>query len=130
MKSLEETSEELDKQRREALETRTAITYYELCEKQGITPEDQLLHELGYLESKESKPNKNPADLKIRKFLSEAKNVNITNYFFDVPYKKDLLIRSFPNKFGPKGTQNLDKYNDGQIGSIFEKVVINYLKKV
>ena len=57
MKTLEERSKELDKQRQEALETRTSIAYYKLCEEQGIKPEDQLLYEQGYLESKDSNPN-------------------------------------------------------------------------
>jgi len=74
--------------------------------------------------------NPNSTDIKIKEFLNEAKNVNIKDYFFDVSYKKGLLIKYFPNRFGPKGTQNLDNYKDGQIGSIFERVVINYLKKV
>ena len=128
MKNLEERSKELDEQRREALETRTSIAYYKLCEERGIKPEDQLLYEQGYLESKDSNPNS--TDIKIKEFLNEAKNVNIKDYFFDVSYKKRLLIKYFPNRFGPKGTQNLDNYKDGQIGSIFERVIINYLKKV
>jgi len=131
MKTLEERSKELDKQRQEALETRTSIAYYKLCAEQGITSEDQLLYEQGCLESKDS--NSDSQDLNVRKFLNEVKRLNLSNYFFDASGKKKLLVKYFPNKFGPGGKQDLnsDKYkNDGKIGKLFESLVINYLKKV
>lgn len=56
-----------------------------------------------------------------KKFYEESSGLS-TSFEKDVETKKKLLIKYFPLRFGPGGSQDLRKYETMQIGAIF-----NYL---
>lgn len=139
----------LEEARKDALAGRNGVNYVELCQEAGISEEDceapdlyqQGLVEIireesssGRLETqvltleKADKRKKRSAS-KASAFLDDVNDygVNVYGSFAaDADSKRELLLKHFPGRFGAGKRQDLDRYEDTQVGAMFRNLVNSY----
>ena len=129
-----------EKAKEEALASQDALSYFNLVNRIGVSPEDFKLYERGQaeaqlLEQKESEleqmveadNSKNGSKSKLetyRLFLKEAANFNSGDYRKNVAGKAELLQKYFV-KFRENGSQPTSRYNDNPVslGALFNTMV-------
>ncbi|MBI4453391.1 hypothetical protein HY636_01995 [Candidatus Woesearchaeota archaeon] len=142
----------LEQQRIKALEDRNAIRYVRLCDELGINEEDieapdlyqqglvDVVHEeelsaklerqLSALETQLSSLKKSGSKRKKAiDFLKAVDDygVNVYGSFAaDADSKRELLLEHFPGRFGAGKKQDLDRYEDTQVGAMFRNIVSGY----
>lgn len=139
----------LEEARRDALVGRYAVNYVELCQEAGISEEDceapdlyqQGLAEIIREESSSGCLEKQVlslerADKKRKRTVSKASAflkavddycVNVYGSFTaNADSKRELLLEHFPRRFGTGKKQDLDKYDDTQVGAMFRNIVDSY----
>ncbi|MBN1275384.1 hypothetical protein JXA12_03765 [Candidatus Woesearchaeota archaeon] len=131
-----------DKERRQALSAGDHATYAGLCDELGIEPElheeykqgkadleSQLQEALKGLERIITRQEK-PASKEdtIERFLKATEGYT-DSLFEGSELKTQALIKYFPRRFGPKGSQPLKGYNDTQRCAIFNYVKDTYKNK-
>lgn len=125
----------LDKQRKQALESQDALSYYNLCNEYGCEPENSFLYEQGKAEfefqQKKEQSLEAIVDTGAEAFLRKVGIMDLNNFQQNSDYKKKLLMSYFPGKFGRDGSQSLEAkaYTPMQIGYMFRNVVLSYKKK-
>lgn len=139
----------LEEARRDALAGRYAVNYVELCQEAGINESDceaPDLYQLGLAEiireesssghlekqvlalEKADKRRKSSAS-KASAFLDDVNDygVNVYGSFAaDADSKRELLLKHFSGRFGAGKKQDLDRYEDTQVGAMFRNVVDSY----
>ena len=112
--------------RTDALASQDATRYASLCSLEGIEPEDQFLHERGKLElslrpiAQELEQEKQKSK-RIIAFLQLGGTLQESS-FKQSRRKKELLQKYFPERFNPKGTQDISKYRKAQVGNLFNRI--------
>ncbi len=125
----------LEAQRIDALNSRDAKKYSDLCDRLGVEPElpelielaraDEI-HDSAKLESlvglkKPSKPRKNAADpAKYRAFLDEAEGCNYDDFAAQSNYKREVLKRHFGGRYK---VQDMVSYDSTKLGAVFRKII-------
>ena len=125
--------DKLDKLRSEALSEQDPVAYFNICNISGVEPEDPFLYQLGEIEIKIDEERINAIITKEENrryldFYNEARFFSLTDFGEDVDKKSKLLIKYFPKRFGPNAKQDLTKYSDLQIGSLFKNFTNNSYK--
>jgi len=112
-----------------------AVNYARECDKQGIDPEDRELYEQGrgIIEMQAELRTESISDNRGEKYCAFLKDVNsegvrTDNLAFGIDFKRDLLVKYFPGRFGVDGKQPLKDVSSVKVGKIFKRVV-EYSKK-
>ena len=121
---------DLEKKRKQAFESRNALTYFLICEELGIEPEAQDLYEQGQLEAELELTTKvshndviKKSDSRYMNFYSMGRYLDERGFGKDVESKRKLLVDCFPGRFGRHGKQPLENMEEVKIGSLFEKMM-------
>ncbi|MBU2634088.1 MAG: hypothetical protein KJ674_02480 [Nanoarchaeota archaeon] len=118
-----------------------SVLYKRACDELGILPSLEYLYDAGCAELmyQESEPVQRSSNLervissksvsadKITNFLKEANRFYSTSFNEHARDKAEILMKYFP-RFRPNGSQSLSKYNEVQIGSIFNRLIDSYKK--
>jgi len=148
---MDDHQKELDKKeelRKDALYSQNGLNYYKLSMSLGINPEnleDKHLYEQGEIEytrletkKKEEKIRESQLEKEVRKsehrliekeFLKRAEELNINDFYAQTDAKIMFLQDYFPGKFGRGKKQDIEKFDDVQVGAIFKNVYDSYKKK-
>lgn len=139
----------LEEARRDALTGRYGVNYVELCQEAGINESDceapdlyqQGLVEIIREESSSGRLEKQvlaleKADKRKKKSASKSSaflddvndyGVNVYGSFAaDADSKRELLVKHFSGRFGAGKKQDIERYDDIQVGAMFRNVVDSY----
>jgi len=134
---------------REALARQDSLAYYRLCREQGREPEDSALYSSGQAEEivlssrfvprnpsseheEEILSNQVPENKKkilIKKVCADflvdvgKAGLNLCDFSSDGYYKRNLLQKYFPARFGKQGKTSVDNMADLSVGALFHNVV-------
>ena len=138
----------LDKQRVDAFARLDAREYARLCDVIGVEPEDRGLYKDGSAilnqeyEQKEIKELREKhrefertlarkiPNSRYQRFIAEAgeRNVDISEPNLDTAQKRSLLLKFFPEDFGPGKSRDLRSRGAHAIGTVF-RGVLDYARR-
>jgi len=127
----------LEKLRLNALAGWNAPIYYEICNTLGVDPEDKDLYSQAEAEQtcrKTQKTAVNPENAGNAKTIdsfvlaADRQRINADDFKIQSDSKKEVLRANF-RRFRTGECQDLNKYDDLQVGSIFNKLYKHYSEK-
>ncbi len=108
----------LTKARRTAIARQDASVYFDLCNKQGVHPEDEYLFKQWQM----PQGDKRTTEDKYEKFLQETidKEIAVGSLEADSKRKREIFQRHFPHQYR---AQRLERVDDVRLGAVYKKLV-------
>lgn len=109
----------------DALATRDSRYFYQACEKTGFMPQDEeqrMWYSEGYALSTQSMLRVTPTKTAVQ--IDEREKYRL--FLRDMERGKDMrytLIKYFPGRFGPEGSQSIKEYSDDKLYGLSQGVI-------
>jgi hypothetical protein len=145
LEDLEEKINKLELKRKDALAKQDGVRYARLCNKLGMEPEDSTLYQAGAdeLMHKASQYRKREREIDVLlERINDEEELKERNLAFlkdgarlshdwssSTDSKYSLLVKLYPYKFGPHGSQDISVYSPAKLGKLFESVYAQAEKK-